>query len=1115
MRRLRVTRCPVRAAIVLALLAVVSRGQDAGVWLFEEGAGLVTHDAGGDADLTLTLYGGPAWTNDSPAGGTYALQFDGTTDYARPILAGSNKLNFRADECFSIEAWIKWNGGGEAYQYIAGNRWSAGYALFVHRDNAVPMFILTGDTDAVAAVAVTRVDDGTWHHVRGTYDPVGGISIHVDENIGAADRGLTGHVTYNGYFTVGARNLGTEYFFAGAIAEVRAVRHPCQGIFRTALWPFDEGSGNEAFAAGGDSDMTLTLYGVPAWTNNTPAAYSGNRALDFDGVDDYALTGVAGTMQLEFDAGDAFSVESWIKWDGGGDPYHYIAGNRWAAGYALFVYRDGGVPAFIFTGDADEVAAAAVTRVDDGAWHHVRGTYDPQDGIAVYVDGQQEDRTHGLTGLVSYTEHFAVGARTRGTENFFRGTIDDVKVTHNPLRGIVNAEATSGYDLIVWDGRVQKHGADGQETFEARVVNTSADTLDIEAEITLMASTGTAWYASEIVACTPGTTTVAMAYGLDDHGEHKLHFILASADDAGAIYHSSWYLVKGSYALQGEETDRGYVSFSTASPFERILPYTVPDPANVTTTLWARAVPGEYEPVAFSIYNKTNDPLRACAVTLSDLVATGGSVIASSNVDVRVVKAWYQAGAVSLPGEKPIAFATTWLRDELVPELLLKDDSLVDAGLTNVLNFTGVPDDADTLQPVTIPIDATRQFWLSVHVPAGAEPGDYTGTITVTPDNAPSLAMGLALEVPAIEWVEPRQDRGIYYRHLADDAGNPESVSRSLFQAHLRDMKEHGLTTSTIYDHRLASIQDALNDFVGQGMRDPFVVMNRSNVSALLDYVQLAFPASVPELAFYVYDEPNSTSLIEIARQQCEDVQAEGGNTITGIAKAFADLLGPLLDIPNYSLARAYDYISSLADSTGVKNTKREWYYRSIGWEQPNENRLLFGLYLEKSKLDGCCLYAYQHVFGASAFDDRDHAVYRDIMLVYPEQDTWIPTVQWEACCEGVDDLRYVSTLKELIRRGEASQRTEAILLSALAAAKTELDDVLNSVSMRIPPASLSSAALADARSRLIDRIVDLQAVLDVLGIGPGAHPASTTIMITDSGVRAKRGESTIAAVHP
>ena len=103
--------------------------------------------------------------------------------------------------------------------------------------------------------------------------------------------------------------------------------------------------------------------------------------------------------------------------------------------------------------------------------------------------------------------------------------------------------------------------------------------------------------------------------------------------------------------------------------------------------------------------------------------------------------------------------------------------------------------EGDMLVPVIIeetnstrvPADTTRQFWVTVNVPDDAEPGLYTGAVTVRPERGESRSIDLQLDVLPITLLEPDHVYfGMYARFRPDLA---------FTDAAYRDMREHGMTT--------------------------------------------------------------------------------------------------------------------------------------------------------------------------------------------------------------------------------------------------------------------------------------------------------------------------------
>ena len=65
------------------------------------------------------------------------------------------------------------------------------------------------------------------------------------------------------------------------------------------------------------------------------------------------------------------------------------------------------------------------------------------------------------------------------------------------------------------------------------------------------------------------------------------------------------------------------------------------------------------------------------------------------------------------------------------------------------------------------------------------------------------------------------------------------------------------------------------------------------------------------------------------------------------------------------------------------------------------------------------------------AIQDFDTTGYRDHNMTYPTIDGVIDTIQWEGWREGVDDVRYLSTLLTAIENAKAAGGKEAVVSEA------------------------------------------------------------------------------------
>jgi hypothetical protein len=130
-----------------------------------------------------------------------------------------------------------------------------------------------------------------------------------------------------------------------------------------------------------------------------------------------------------------------------------------------------------------------------------------------------------------------------------------------------------------------------------------------------------------------------------------------------------------------------------------------------------------------------------------------------------------------------------------------------------------------------------------------------------------------------------------------------------------------------------------------------------------------------------------------------------------------------------------------------------------VGLEQPSTYRNNFGLLLWQSDYDGAMDFAYQEAYG-SIWNDFDNAGYRDHVFAYPTIDGVIDTIQWEGWREGVDDIRYLTTLIGAIESSKSSGKDTS-------SAETWLANLKSS--------NLATKNLDTVRSEMVTLILSLQ----------------------------------------
>ena len=489
---------------------------------------------------------------------------------------------------------------------------------------------------------------------------------------------------------------------------------------------------------------------------------------------------------------------------------------------------------------------------------------------------------------------------------------------------------------------------------------------------------------------------------------------------------------------------------------DRILPDTSIPASYISDEINLTACPGEYEPASFVI--RAHKDISVLQLEVTDLTS-GDQTISSDSIDIRVVKPWYQAGVSKYDEGTKI----------LTPELLLKDDTLVKVEnennyvrihdhylLASQMNgvIDGIPwcpsieefpiQDAPLLQPITINANENKQIWITVKVPNNAVQGIYKCGIDITVGENIVERMWLELEVLPINLIEPCLTYSLYYHSRLDPNGQGTIDNRVksktqlrtemenlvsygitnpvvyqdwknplLFQEYLEVMKEVGMATSPLFLYGEGSN-------LGYGTTtDPTELDSLQNEVA--EVIALAESSGFSDVYFYGIDEALAKYGIQTLVQQAnvwQAIHSAGGKVfVAGIPAGFHNddriigdfgFVGPVLDLFN-------------SNGTLLSDEAKRWHSEGhkvfsysnpqLGLEKPETYRRNFGLLLWQADYDGAMDFAYQAGVRGNIWNDWRPDERRNRAMAYPTIDGVIDTVQWEGWREGVDDVRYLSTL--------------------------------------------------------------------------------------------------------
>ena len=484
---------------------------------------------------------------------------------------------------------------------------------------------------------------------------------------------------------------------------------------------------------------------------------------------------------------------------------------------------------------------------------------------------------------------------------------------------------------------------------------------------------------------------------------------------------------------------------------EKILPTTSIAAQYLSSQISIVACPGEYESASFVI--RANEAITSLTVTATDLTGTAGS-IASTNVDIRVVKCWYQAGTES------------WNRKysgpkALTSELLLKDDSLVKvSGGENYLKLAsgqyvwisqeknsttfespsiqnfGVKD-SSTLQPVNISSGTNKQFWVTVEVPSGSSAGAYSGRIQLSTSAGLVGELQLGLEVLQIVLSKSYLSYGVTYFGVLQGTGTIGKSYKNLeqYRNEIEDLAAHGAVDSCVMQgfypelgqvlairnelgmsNQTLFYQGLYNFLWGNGINTNLAAVQQK----VADLVKFTAPYGVKEIYIYAKDEVDTAAQLKAEVPVWEAIHRGGAKVYAAggdIYSQYFDIVGNVLDLYVWP----YQLSSTQAAKWHSVGHKILSYANpATGPEKPATFRRNYGLLLWQKDYDGGSDMAYQWGYG-SLWNDFDNAVYKDEVMAYPTMDGVIDTMQWEGWREGADDVRYLTTLLKTIKEAKAA----------------------------------------------------------------------------------------------
>lgn len=582
-----------------------------------------------------------------------------------------------------------------------------------------------------------------------------------------------------------------------------------------------------------------------------------------------------------------------------------------------------------------------------------------------------------------------------------------------------------------------------------------------------------------------------------------------------------------------EETARGYITFSPAGRIGVLQEYR-PAASEITSSTSIFAAPGEYDPATFAI--RPLSDLGTVTFVCNDFTGPGGATISASNIDTYIVEptaeTMYHASDPGAGGDK-IRWVPKWLRP------------------------------GNTAQATTL---KNIQVYADIHVPADQTPGIYSGSVAVQIGGATVSSFAVTLEVLPFE-LERAMSWGLFRYGWGDPIDRAELHRYELGEMHRIGMSEcvispldyqnhpgvysDGSVNAWMYDQSIDLYKEA-------GFEDPPVVA----MEALMYFIFAAkgvlaqYPFSDIYTPTFTADsvDAETRAFAGLVLQNLYDNAIEK-DWPTGTYFYFADepAVGPgRMECAKFMYGVAREYVPqmktagtaySIDDATALSNmldldiiryentcqtAYNAWYLNyaetqnvilhGLSWLPEKKDTFweirMLTFQCEKAGLDGITSWT-QWISGAE-IENRPFNGYifapqtwRGGPWFMKDQSsiTWFD-LPWIGIREGIDDSRYVRTVRALIDEADAVGAT-----TAADSARTVLQQVLNEVLWVNDPrdpstwtsahADTERLALANAAKNLLTAMAPVYVNKNAPGPTHNGQSWSTAYLTVQEGINA------------
>lgn len=402
-------------------------------------------------------------------------------------------------------------------------------------------------------------------------------------------------------------------------------------------------------------------------------------------------------------------------------------------------------------------------------------------------------------------------------------------------------------------------------------------------------------------------------------------------------------------------------------------------------------------------------------------------------------------------------------------------------------DYTVGPKIYDLSNEINIKEQNAGQVRIVFNLPADFKSGAYNGKVSVIPENGKIIEHPLRLNVLPFDIVEPDVERLMWCGGVFTEFNDAPEKMRLYFD----DMKRHGMTTvegalipemSFGNDGRLlldfSRLEKPIELFKDVFGNKPFMVKGANNIGSFICRSMnsawkdgsnellkdnklrwLLFEYAYGEWAdylkskeimplMYAYDEPANHPWREQAIATIEHCKKTRPDVKTAITTnyEFAKTCDKNIDYnvfayygDDFEPEREYEFCKGNGDVF--------WVYGQCWSNLPNSAELLryeAGFYAWRIRTKGIGWWCY-YLPSEDPYNDLDGKSQDFIMSYLAADNTMLPTINWEAIRDGINDMKYLYTLEHYIRISKMEKRKPELVLEG----EKLIEEIRNSVPLK------------------------------------------------------------------